>query len=153
MHRAAKNMFKCYRSTVPSGQAAFQIQSRDIRERDCWISHKIHKGVLFLRYQRSYLKYSRPLSNVATIIFSKRIKETKQRHHSSHVIFSCVCYGYIHKYTDQHIYLDLSKVTWFATISTDVSGTNIRTNNVQCKRGEINISYSLKEKTSPPKKN
>lgn len=76
MHGAAKNMFRRYRSTVPSGPAAFQIQSRDIRERQCWISRKRYLLYLFPRNQRSYLKYSRPLSKVATI-FSKRIKETK----------------------------------------------------------------------------
>lgn len=34
----------------------------------------------------------------------------------------------------------LAKVTWFVTIPTEVSATNIRT--VQWKRGEINTCYS-----------
>lgn len=49
MHRAAKNMFKCYRSTVPSGPAAFQIQSRDIRERDT--AGYLISGIYYIYFQ------------------------------------------------------------------------------------------------------
>lgn len=55
-------------------------------------------------------------------------------------------YGYIHTYTQTHTYIWIwQKVTWFVTIPTDVSGTNIRTNCTKQKR-RINTSYSLKEK-------
>lgn len=128
MCRAAKNMFKCYRSTVPSGLAAFQTQSRNIRERErhCWISPKRYLLYLFPRNQRSYLKYNRPPSTVATI-FSKRIKERNHEEASealSSTIYSHMHYGYIHPYTDPHLPLDWSGLTWFLTIYR----TNIRTN-------------------------